>query len=179
MTIAEIRAWAERTGKANRQEHRTAALMATFFVVMASLTLWRSSSINERIAYGIAILWLIGGQYHTFFVRRPQRLPSDAGLSTTLVFLRSELLRKRDQIRLAWLRGLGPIFLVIGTFLVPRLAPALQNPTYLKDAAPFLLLLSAWAVMYGVQRASKTRQMRAELSELEGLEREASTTPHP
>ena len=174
MTLQEIRAWAERTGAANREERRTGALIATFFVVISGLTWWRSGSTNERIAYAVAAIWLIAGQYHTFFAQRPRKLPSDAGLSTTLAFLRSELLRRRDQIRLVWLRGLGPIFLVIGAFLVPRLAPALQNPAYLKNAAPFLILLAVWAVAFKVKQAGRTRKLRAELAELKELERQSS-----
>jgi hypothetical protein len=177
MTLEQIRAWAETVGSKNREELRTQVLAATFFLVMASLWLSRSSSLNEQIAFAVAILWFLAGQYHAFFVRRPRRLPADAGLTTTLTFLREELYRKRDLIRLGWLRFLGPVFLMIGIFLVPKLAPALNNYAYLGNAAPFLLLLGVWAIAFAVMRRRKTRELRAELEELDRLERESGSAP--
>jgi hypothetical protein len=178
MTLEQIRTWAETIGSKNREERRTQVLAATFFLVMAGLWLSRSSSANERIAFAVAIAWFLAGQYHAFFVRRPSELPADAGLSTTLKFLRAELRRKRDQIRLVWLRFLGPVFLMIGIFLAPKLAPAVHNYAYVMNAAPFLLLLSGWVIAFAILRARKTRELRAELNELERLERESGSAPH-
>jgi hypothetical protein len=131
----------------------------------------RSHNLNERIAFGVAVVWLVAGQCHAMFARRARILPADAGLSTSLAFLRQELQRKRDFLRLVWLRFLGPAFLVLGVFLVPKLG---ANFKYWTKALPFFSLLAAWFVAYYFQRRGKRKELRKELQQLEALEREAA-----
>jgi hypothetical protein len=106
------------------------------------------------------------------FARRSRKLPADAGLSPTFAFLRQELQRKSDDIRLVWLRVLGPLFLIIGILAAPILAMAARNPVYLKNAAPFLVLLTVWLVAFYILRKRKRRELRRELQDLDALERE-------
>lgn len=179
MTLQLVRRWAVDAASKRKQEHLTNLLGTVLVLSLAGSWGVRSSSTPERVAFLVAALWLVAGQCHAWFVKPPQRLPAEAGLNSTIEFLRGELRAQQDQLRLVWFRFLGPMFLVLGIFAGPKLLAAGRRWELLSNAAPFLALLSLWVVLFYVMRKAKNRRLYQELQDLESLEQEAQADLRP
>jgi hypothetical protein len=177
MTLQLVRRWAVDAASKRKQERLTNLLGTVLVLSLASSWGMRSGSKAERVAFFVAALWLVAGQCHAWFVQPSKRLPAEAGLNSTIEFLRGELRAQQDQLRLVWLRFIGPLFLILGVFAAPKLLAAGRRWDLLSSMAPFLVLLSLWVVLFYVIRKAKNRRLHQELQDLESLEQEAKAGP--
>jgi hypothetical protein len=172
MTLQLVRRWAV-DAASKRKHERLANLLGTVLVLSLACT-WgvRSGSKAERIAFFVAALWLVAGQFHAWLAQPLRRLPAEAGLRSTIEFLRGELRAQQNQLRLVWVRFLGPMFLVLGIFAAPRFVAAGRRWEFLSNTGPFLALLSLWVVLFYVLQKAKNRRLHQELQDLQELEGE-------
>lgn len=100
----------------------------------------------------------------------PGALATDAGFQTCLAFSRHELQRKLAYSGRIGRTLAGAILFTLGAFVAPHLFAERTNPAQLQRAAPALVLLMIWAVMFVVMRKREKQTLRRELNELDGLD---------
>lgn len=179
MTLQLVRRWAHDAVSKRKQEHLTHLITTIFILVFAIVWGIRSSNLAERIGFFAAALWLVAGLYHSLFVQHPRRLPAEAGLSSTIEFLRQEIHAQKHELRLVWLRLLGPMFVVLGLIAIPKSLAAVRRTEFLSNSAPFLILLTLWFVLYYIICRNKTRRLYQELQDIDSLEQEANAGSKP
>lgn len=136
---------------------------ALFF---ASVMAWRfAPERNRPLLYGCAgvVVWaaLTAFRYRHSIRRNPP--PPDTLASTGLEHYRTELLRRRDHLRSAWIWH-GPLLLACilsASALTVRIVPR-----RIWDALPFVLLLAAWAAIGIKRRLKQAAALQREIDEL-------------
>jgi hypothetical protein len=136
-------------------------------VFFACVMAWRFAPERDRmVQYGCAgvILW---AALTLFRFRRAIRTPQpDALARTSLEHYRTELLRRRDHLRSAWIWH-GPLllaFILSAATLANRIVPG-----RLWDALPALLLLAVSAVAGIMRRLRQAAQLQQEIDEITGI----------
>jgi hypothetical protein len=173
MSLDEIRRKAHKL-------HTKARLAALAWIVMglALCVLFASSSAKahalvERIGWGVLSLWGLYGAYQGYKWIWPGTLATDATLSTSLAFYRSELERRHDYARHIWRRsGLTLCFGGLALVIIPALIEAFGTPRLLVNAVPFFVLLVIWFVAFFSIRKRQQRNLQREIDELKALEGE-------
>jgi hypothetical protein len=145
-------------------------------VILCGVFVWgciRAQDGIPRVGWALLSLWPIYFAWQTYQWIWPRPLWSDATLSSSLTFYRTELERRRDYTRQVWRRS-GLIFCLLGLGMV--IAPALlQSPDPLGlvgKAIPFLSLLIVWAVSFLYQRRRSLRELNQEIDELHAVEQQ-------
>lgn len=136
---------------------------ALFF---ASVMAWRfAPERNRPLLYGCAgvVVWaaLTAFRYRHSIRRNPP--PPDTLASTGLEHYRTELLRRRDHLRSAWIWH-GPLLLACilsASALTVRIVPR-----RIWDALPFVLLLAAWAAIGIKRRLKQAAALQREIDEI-------------
>ena len=139
---------------------------ALFF---ASVVAWRFAPERDRLVqFGCAgvIAWAAVTIFRfRYSIRRPTPQP-DALARTGLEHYRSELRRRRDHLRSAWIWH-GPLFLACilsAATLTKRIVP-----DRLWDALPILLVLAGWAVVGIKRRVRQAAELQEEIDEISGV----------
>jgi hypothetical protein len=163
-----------------RQREQRARFETVFSVALALLlcivfgwTCVRTQDTIPRAGWGLLSLWSGYFGWQVYHWIRPRRLAPDATVGTSLAFYRSELERRRDWGRHEARRA-GLLFCLAGVAMVLA-PPVLRSPDALRElakAAPFLALLSIWAVAFLFQRRSCQQKLTREIEELSAFERE-------
>ncbi len=120
--------------------------------------------------FAFAIVWSLAGQY--FFQRglRPASTPEDAALSASLASYRREVERRRFLFSRSLKWNLGPVLLVIATWISMAFRIGILDRTTLPKAAPFLILMGVWLVALAVVRIRQQRDLQREIDELDEIE---------
>jgi Flp pilus assembly protein TadB len=162
-----------RRTESRRERARQRALLSMVFglvlAVLFGFAAARPAPPVTRAGWILVSLWSLYFAYH---VRRWQwprdPVPPDASLQ----YYRRELEQRMDYSRHLWVRTALPVcFLGLALVLVPPLAGVLKRPGILLNAAPVLVLLAVWAVLFRRQRRMDRQRLQRELAEIEALER--------
>lgn len=171
MTLEEIRHAKTKALRAKSRRNALAHLViAAFFAVMFV----NGHDAIERTILGLAIVWALAVQLPAMRRAWSQRPAGDAGSVTSVEFYRKELEYRINQIRKPWPSFVGPVLLGCGGLLVPAIKAVirLRQPALAINAAPFLVLLALWVVLYYRIVRQEIRQLQLEIAELNALERE-------
>jgi hypothetical protein len=138
---------------------------ALFF---AGIVAWRFAPERDRLVqFGCAgvIVWAAVTVFRFRYSIRRHTLQPDAFARTGLEHYRTELLRRRDHLRSAWIWH-GPLLLaciLAAATLTKRIVPG-----RLWDALPVFLLLAAWAVIGIKRRVRQAAELQQEINEISG-----------
>jgi hypothetical protein len=133
--------------------------------------------IDAQIGWSLVIggsLYVLG---YTFYENRRERrsdpFDTSLGMSSSLLFYRRILERKRQHARHM---AIAAVPLVIGAMLntIPAVILTIQHPSgnvWIR-LLPFIPILGAWLVLFALIRRRFHREMRRELAMIEELEKE-------
>jgi hypothetical protein len=124
-----------------------------------------------RVLFGFAIAWSMAGQYFLNRGMWSAAAPGDAGLSTGLKSYRQEVERRRFLFSRALQWILGPVLLVLATWIVLAVRMGILDHTTLPKAVPFLTLMVVWLVAVVVIRMRQQRDLQREIDDLNEIER--------
>ena len=124
--------------------------------------------------FACTLVWSLIGLYFLNRGMWSTVMPGDAGLSTGLEFCRGEIERRRYLLRRVLLWSLGPVLLAIGTFILALAMTGTKDRGLFPNGLPFLALVVVWILGYFVMRAREQRELKRELDELNGLEKDNS-----
>jgi hypothetical protein len=146
-----------------RSEVMSSIGAALFF---AGVVAWRFAPEHDRLAlYGCAavVVWAAGTALRFRSSLRRRAPAADALAATGLEHYRSELTRRRDHLRSAWIWH-GPLLLAM---MVAVGAGARRSvPGRLWDALPLLILLAIWAAIGIRRRRRAAAALQQEIDEL-------------
>ena len=130
---------------------------------------WRFSPAFDRLqeaGFAAVIAWVVISLY--WFRRRIWRRPSrpDAAAATCLEYYRSELERRRDHLRNAWLWH-GPLFLACTILITILIRGKALQP--LRNVLPLVVLLAVWTGFGFRRRRRQAKELQRELDEIEPL----------
>ena len=172
MILEEIRRKARELQAKTRREFLGNLIASLFLIAFSAWNLVTSQDSIQRTGFALAIAWFLIAQYPAKKRIWSAKLAGDAALNTSVQFYRGELERRRDHFRYNWQWVLGPIFLTIGSFLLPALRTVIESPGLARNMVPFLVLLVVWIAAFFVIRSRAMRQIQREIDELKALERE-------
>lgn len=176
MSLEEIRRRVKELQAKARKEFFLGCI--TMIIFFAFVALWhRRFHIQVYdpvylVGYALSILWAIYVLYQMAKRSRIRGLPSEAGFTTSIEFLRRELERRCDTLRRLRETLFGPILLAIGAFVLPIVIKAIQGPG-LQNTIPFFTLLATWIVAFLVIRNKELQKLRREIAELDAMTKES------
>jgi hypothetical protein len=124
--------------------------------------------------FALALVWSLAGLHFLNRGMWSPVMPGDAGLSTGLEFCRREIERRCDLLRRVLVWSFGPLLLAIGTFILALAMIGSTGRGILPNGLPFLVLVAVWMILYFVVRLREQRELKREIDELNGIERENS-----
>jgi len=124
-----------------------------------------------RVAYAFAIAWSMAGQYFLNRGMWSAATPEAAALCTGLESYRREVERRRFLFTRILQWNLGPVLLVIATWIFSAVKMGVLTRTTLPNAAPFLILMTVWFVAVAVIRIRQQRELQREIDDLNEIER--------
>jgi hypothetical protein len=183
MSVQEIR---EKVGKLRAKLRRemvfnlvVAGIGTLHFIAVLVLFV---HNVYERFSWGLvvagALYMLSYVVYESVQRMHAERNYKDAGISSSLMFYRWALERKRRHVRHM---AVAAVALVAGAVMVvlPAMALIFQHPDgkiWIR-LAPFWIILGLWALLYLIMRRRIRHEFRREFAMLETLEREYSPFP--
>ncbi len=120
----------------------------------------------------VALAWSFAGLY---FLNRglwPAMMPGDAGLRNGLEFCRKEIERQREFVRRALLWSFGPMLLAISAFILALVMVSTRDRGIFPNGLPFITGIVVWIVVYFISRLREQRELKAELDDLDGIQKE-------
>jgi hypothetical protein len=144
-------------------------LASAFFYVFAIKEFPSLAHILHPL-YIAALVWSVAGLYFLGRGMWSRPMPGDAGLTTGLEFCREEIDCRRRLLRRLLVWSLGPILLVIATFIVALALIATKDRGIFPNGLPFLAVVAAWIFYYFVLRVREQRELERELEELNRTE---------
>ena len=174
MTMKLIRSKArDLQGKTRRQLLGTvAAPLAAAFLYAFEIGEFPALEHVLHPLFAFTLVWSLVGLYFLNRGMWSTVMPEDAGLSTGLEFCRGEIERRRYLLRRVLLWSLGPVLLAIGTFILALAMTGTKDRGLFPNGLPFLALVVVWILGYFVMRAREQRELKRELDELNGLEKD-------
>jgi hypothetical protein len=169
MSLELIRYKAKKLEGTIRQQVMGIYFCVLLIVAACVFISWRIDQIFVRIGAGILVLWALSLAYQARKGVWPVRLAPDATLRVSLDFYRQELERQRSYIRTTG-QMLWPILLSTALFVTPAVRVRLET---LVKMAPFLMMMTAWAVALIVIAKQKLRAVQRELDEIDAVDKEA------
>ena len=164
MSEAELRRRVEDRRKRDGERALMGVVIGLALGLVFALAAARASAPITTAGWGVLSLWSL---YFAYQVRR-WLWPEDPPTTPSLQFYREEVEQRLAYSRQIWLRsGLPVAFLGLALVIVPPLA----RGRALLNAAPFFILLVAWAVMFRRQRRHEREALERELADLQALER--------
>jgi hypothetical protein len=124
-----------------------------------------------RPLFAFALAWSMAGLYFLHRGLWSAATPEDAALSASLESYRREVERRRFLFSRVVQWSLGPVLLVLGTWILLAVRMGILNRTTLPKAAPFLTLLAVWLVAVIVIRMRQQRDLQREIDDLDEIER--------
>jgi hypothetical protein len=121
--------------------------------------------------YGFAIAWSLAGLYFLHRGMWSPAAPADAALNTGLEYYRREIERRRFLFQRVMQWGIGPVLLVIATWIFSAWKIGILNPATLPKAAPFLTLMVIWTGSVFFVRMRQQRELQREIEQLNEIER--------
>jgi len=123
-----------------------------------------------RAVFALAFAWSVAGQYFLNRGMWSRATPEDAALSTGLKSYRREVERRRFLFSRALRWYLGPVLLVVATWILSFVKMGILNRTTLPKAAPFLTLMAIWGTAVFVIRMRGQRELQREIDDLNEIE---------
>jgi hypothetical protein len=124
-----------------------------------------------RAVFVFAIAWSLAGLYFLNRGMWSAAIPGDAALSPSLESYRREVERRRYLFSRVMRWGLGPVLLVIATWILAAVKMRFVNRTTLPKVAPFLILMTIWLVSMFFVRRGQQRELQREIDDLNEIER--------
>jgi hypothetical protein len=123
-----------------------------------------------RAVFAFAFAWSVAGQYFLNRGMWSRATPEDAALSTGLKSYRREVERRRFLFSRALQWYLGPVLLVIATWILSAVRMGILDRTTLPKAAPFLTLMAVWLGALVFIRMRGQRELQREIDDLNEIE---------
>jgi hypothetical protein len=138
---------------------------AVFFVLMMT---WRFGPLVNPVQHAAVALiatWVLSIAYKFRHDIR-YAVPPDSVAAAGVDYYRSQLVKRRDHLRNAWMWHYPFVFATVG-FVASFAGEALASPRVLRNMTPFLTLLAAWLVLSVVLRRKRVQSIQTEIDELQ------------
>ena len=169
MTMEKIRQKARELHAKTHRELLGNLAMPLIVITFSGFGIARTDDPWQRMAFALAILWSLTGQY---FLNRGMwaRTPlGDATFTTGLEFYRQEIKRRRNLFGRILQWSFGPVVFAIGALI---LAIGIGNRDLFRKMAPFTALVVVWIAGVFVVRMRGQRELQREIEELNKIEKQ-------
>lgn len=174
MTLEKIRETAKSLHAKTRRELCANAAMVLLVIAISVTGAMRTNSIGLRIAFALAVVWSLMGQYFLHRGMWTRAFPADAALRTGLEFYRRELQLRSYLLRRVLQWSFGPVVLCICAFIA-ELAGIAMPRGWLARMIPFCALFLMWMVAFFLLRSRERGKLRQAIDELTALDKERRT----
>ena len=173
ISTEELRRRAHRLQTRARLEALSRIMIGLILFVVFARTFAGVDKSFQRLGWGVLSVWALYGAYQAYKWIWPSKLRPDATAGASLAFYRSELERRRDYVHHIWRRaGLGWCFFGLAVVLLPAMVESIHHPHRALNAAPFLILLAIWFILFFSVGKRKKRKLQEEIEQLNALENE-------
>ena len=174
MTLEKIRLKARELQLKTRRELFANVAMGLLAVAISSPGMLRAPELGLQLAFALAILWALAGQYFLHQGMWSATLPGDAALSTGFEFYRREIERRRSLLGRVLQWSLGPVALSVGVWILALIRIAADRGLPVRTVIPFSAIFAAWIIAAVIRSFQGQRELQRELDELNNLEKENS-----
>lgn len=156
---------------AQKQRHSLLASPITvLFFYLFSMKSFPKLFPQLHLPFGLALAWSLTGLLIFFPFKRALPPPVQKFQNSGLDYIQQELQRQSLALQQSLRWAFPPILTAIATFLYSLIKVSTAQRGLWPDGLPFLLLLAAWGIAYGIQRQREQRWLQAELEELRQIE---------
>lgn len=171
MTLEMIRQKASQSRSKTRRELFGSITTVVIVIAISAFGIHHASNAGIRLAFALAIAWVLVGQSLLHRGMWSASMPADATLNTGLEFYRRELERQQDVIGRILRWSFGPVILSIGTLILVLVEMATGRSLPIRSVMPFTTLFMIWIVAFLVRRSRSQRKLRREIDELADVEK--------
>ena len=171
MTLKLIRQRARHLHARTRLELFSNIGMGVITVAIAGPGVVLARNWIPRVAFALAIVWTLAGQ---FFIHRgmwSRTMPGDAALGTGLEFYRREVERRGYLFRSVLRWSFGPVVLAICGVILVFSGIATKEGKSVRAMMPFCTLFAVWMVAFLLLRSRRQRALQREMDDLQDSER--------
>ena len=174
MTLEKIRHKACELRAKTRRELFGSITGLLISIAISGPGMLRTDELGLRLAFALAIVWALAGQY--FFHRSmwSATLPGDAALSTGFEFYRREVRRRRSLLGRVLQWAYGPVVLSISGLILVLTGVAENRGLSVRVVFPFCTAFAIWIVAVLFRRSQGQRELQREIDELANIEKESS-----
>lgn len=174
ISTEELRRRVSRLQRKARLEALSRMIIGLILFALFARTFATVDAFVRRLGWGLLSIWALYGTYQAYKWIWPPRLASNSTAAASLAFYRSELERRRDYLHHIWRRaGLSWCLFGVAVVLAPAMVDSFRHPSRALRAAPFLILLTIWFVLFFTTRKRMKRKLQEEIDRVNALEVES------
>jgi hypothetical protein len=171
MTLKEIQQKARELRAQTRRELFTSIAMALIVFAISGFGILHTHDLGVRLLFGLAIAWVLAGQYLLHRGMWSATPPADAALSSGLEFYRQQIEQRLSIFRRVLRWSFGPVVLSIGALILVLAGIAKRQSLHIERVIPFSTVFAIWIVAVLVLRSRGQRELRREIDELNDIEK--------
>jgi hypothetical protein len=171
MTLEALQKKARQLRAKTRRELCGSISTALIVSAIAGFGILHTHSLGVRLVFGLAIAWVLAGQYPLHRGMWPATPLGDATLSSGLEFYRQQVEQRLSVFRRVLRWSFGPVVLSIATLILVLAGVAINRSQSIERVIPFCTAFAIWIVGFFVFRSRGQRELRQEIDELNKIEK--------